>query len=142
MDFNCFVFFSCFFRVPFSCFFLFFVLCFVFFFCWFSSSFALFVDDVFLCCFLFFLFTMPCLMFCYVSPTHVFQYYDYELLSKHKPTNAKCHFFCFSAGCRKCIFHISLVLSKLRHVFYKKLNMHFPMEKNIFLENLGAIKNA
>ena len=44
MDFNCFVFFSHFFRVPFSCFFLVF---FVFFSCCFSSSFSLFVDVVF-----------------------------------------------------------------------------------------------
>ena len=60
--------FSCFFRVPFSCF------CSCFFSCCLSSSFALFVDGVFFgvaSCF--FLFTMPCLMFCYISPIQAFQ---------------------------------------------------------------------
>ena len=71
MDFNCFVFFSCFFRVPFSWFFLVF---FVFFSCCFSSSFSLFVDVVFCFAFCFLLVAMPCLMCCHTSPTQVFHY--------------------------------------------------------------------
>ena len=61
--------FSCFFRVPFSCF------CS----CFFSLLFILFFCTVCGWCFFgvascFFLFTMPCLMFCYISPIQAFQF--------------------------------------------------------------------
>ena len=140
---------SCFFLVfllfRFRVFFFLFCVCFLyFFFLLVSSSFALFVDGVFVwCCFCFFLFTMPCLLFCYISPTHIFQYYDYELLSKHKPMNAKCHIFLLFSWLQK--MHISYVVDfvEIAACILQKVEYAFSQgKKNIFLENLGAIKNA
>ena len=47
----------------------------------------------------------------------------------------------FSAGCRKCNFFVDF--AKIGAcILQKGENMHCPMEKCIFWQNLGAIKNA